>query len=120
MNHDTLLREHLVELLGGGHAHLHFEKAVGGLPPELRGKKPPGLPHTPWRLMEHMRIAQWDILRFSVDPNHVSPEFPKGYWPEGCLRKNETHLLCPGSNGVGHATGIADFQLPSDDGRMQR
>ena len=44
---------------------------------------PPGLPHTPWRLVEHMRIAQWDILRFSIDPAHVSPEFPRGYWPEG-------------------------------------
>lgn len=77
------LREHLVELLRGGHAHVNFERAIAGLPAELRGAKPPGLPHTPWRLVEHMRIAQWDILRFSVDPDHVSPEFPDGYWPEG-------------------------------------
>ena len=83
MTHDEILREHLVELLGGGHAHLDFEKAIGGLPVELRGAKPAGLPHTPWRLLEHMRIAQWDILRFTVDPNYVSPEFPDGYWPEG-------------------------------------
>ena len=83
MNGDDSLREHLRELLGGGHAHLTFDKAIAGLPPELRGARPPGLPHTPWRLLEHLRIAQWDILRFSIDPAHISPEFPKGYWPEG-------------------------------------
>ena len=53
------------------------------LPAELRGVRPPGLPYTPWRLVEHLRIAQWDILRFCVDPTHVSPAFPDGYWPEG-------------------------------------
>ena len=78
-----VLRQHLLELLEGGHAHPDFEAAIAGLPEELRGGKPPGLPHTPWRLLEHMRIAQWDILRFSVDPGHVSPEFPAGYWPDG-------------------------------------
>lgn len=83
MADQAALREHLLELLGGGHAHLDFERAIAGLPAELRGARPPGLPHTPWRLVEHMRIAQWDILRFSVDPAHVSPEFPGGYWPEG-------------------------------------
>ena len=67
----------------GGHAHPDFETAIANLPVEKQGLKPPGLPHTPWRLLEHMRIAQWDILRFSIDPHHVSPEFPKGYWPEG-------------------------------------
>ena len=77
------LREHLLDLLGGGHAHLDFERAVADLPAEVRGAKPPGLPHSPWRLVEHLRIAQWDILRFSVDPAHVSPAFPEGYWPEG-------------------------------------
>jgi hypothetical protein len=80
---DTRLREHLLELLKGGHAHLDFEAAIAALPAELRGARPPGLPHTPWRLLEHMRIAQWDILRFSIDPDHISPEFPAGYWPEG-------------------------------------
>src|SRR4051794_22814612 len=80
---DSNLREHLRELLKGGHAHVDFEAAIADLPAELRGMKPPGLPHTPWRLVEHLRIAQRDILRFSVDPAHVSPEFPAGYWPEG-------------------------------------
>ena len=83
MSHDQQLREHLLELLDGGHAHLDFEAAVAALPVEARGAKPPGLPHTPWRLVEHLRIAQWDILQFCRDPGHVSPEFPSGYWPEG-------------------------------------
>ena len=80
---DHKLREHLIELLHGGHAHPDFEAAIANLPAENQGQKPPGLPHTPWRLLEHMRIAQWDILRFSIDPRHVSPEFPTGYWPAG-------------------------------------
>jgi hypothetical protein len=76
------LRQHLLDLLRGGNAHLNFDEALAGLPPNLRGATPPGLPHSPWRLLEHMRIAQWDILEFSRDPKHVSPEFPAGYWPE--------------------------------------
>ena len=83
MPNDQALREHLLELLDGGHAHLNFEKATAEMPVELRGTKPPGLPFTPWRLVEHMRIAQWDILQFTIDPHHVSPEFPGGYWPLG-------------------------------------
>src|SRR4051794_32121722 len=85
MTTDTLkgLREHLLYLLRGGGAHLDFEKAVAGLPPELRGVRPAGLPYSPWRLLEHMRIAQWDILRFCLDARHVSPPFPEGYWPAG-------------------------------------
>ena len=78
-----VLRRHLLELLEGGHAHPDFESAIGGLPADLRGAKPASLPHTPWRLLEHMRIAQRDILQFSIDPAHVSPEFPAGYWPDG-------------------------------------
>jgi hypothetical protein len=77
------LRDHLLYLLRGGGAHLDFDAAVGGLAPELRGAKPAGQPHTPWRLLEHLRIAQWDILEFSRSPRHVSPPFPQGYWPAG-------------------------------------
>jgi len=79
---DRALRQHLLDLLRGGNAHLNFDEALAGLPPQLRGVKPPGLPYSPWRLLEHMRIAQWDILEFSRNPKHVSPEFPAGYWPE--------------------------------------
>ena len=77
------LAEHLIYLLKGGGAHLSFDKAIAGLPAELRGAKPPGVPHTPWRLLEHLRIAQWDILEFTRDPHHVSPPWPEGYWPAG-------------------------------------
>ena len=79
---DRPLREHLDYLLGGGGAHLNFDRAVDGLAPEFRGKRAPGLPHTPWQLVEHLRIAQWDILEFSRDAKHVSPDFPTGYWPK--------------------------------------
>jgi hypothetical protein len=83
MSHEDRLREHVLELLNGGSAHIDFERAVADIPVAKRGAKLPGLTHTPWRLLEHMRIAQWDILKFSTDPAHVSPEFPDGYWPEG-------------------------------------
>jgi hypothetical protein len=83
MKPDESLRQHLVELLTGASAHINFEGAIAGLPESLRGGKHPSVPPTPWRLVEHMRLAQWDILQFSIDPNHVSPEFPDGYWPKG-------------------------------------
>ena len=76
------LREHVLYLLRDGGAHIDFEKAIGGLPPQLRGAKAAGLSFTAWRLLEHMRIAQWDILEFSRNPRHVSPQWPAGYWPE--------------------------------------
>ena len=80
MNNESL-REHLLNLLDGKQAHLTFDEAVSELPPDLRGVPAPGGPHTAWRLLEHMRIAQWDILEFSRDPKHISPEFPAAYWP---------------------------------------
>lgn len=79
---DQVLRQHLLDLLKGGNAHLRFEEAVKDFPGRLRGQKPQGQPHTGWRLLEHMRIAQWDIVEFSRSSTHVSPEFPGGYWPE--------------------------------------
>ena len=80
---DRQLREHLLYLLQDGGAHVAFERAIAELPAKLRGVRPDGIPHSPWRLVEHMRIAQWDILEFSRDAKHVSPDFPEGYWPEG-------------------------------------
>jgi hypothetical protein len=81
MSQDELLREHLAWLLREGHAHLTFDQAVANLPVKLRGRQALGIPHSPWQLLEHLRICQWDILEFSRDPDHVSPEFPAGYWP---------------------------------------
>ncbi|HKT11243.1 MAG TPA: DinB family protein [Terriglobia bacterium] len=77
------LRKHLIYLLQGGGAHADFDSVIAGLPAKLRGARPSEIPHTPWRLLEHMRIAQWDILEFSRDPRHVSPDWPVGYWPKG-------------------------------------
>jgi hypothetical protein len=76
------LREHLLNLLSGAWAHMEFDQAIGGFPPELRGTRADRFPYTPWQLLEHMRIAQWDILEFSLNPKHVSPDWPAGYWPE--------------------------------------
>jgi DinB superfamily len=81
-NSDAALRQHLVELLKGGSAHVHFMDALEGFPPNKRGTFAQGLPHTGWQLLEHSRIAQWDILEFSRNPKHVSPGFPEGYWPK--------------------------------------
>jgi len=81
-NHEQSLRQHLVELLAGGSAHAKFEDAIKGLPPKLRGAKPAGFPHSPWMLLEHLRLAQWDILEFSRNAKHVSPKWPEGYWPK--------------------------------------
>jgi len=82
MPNDKSLREHLVALLKGGHAHVTFETALKGLPAALRGKCPKGAEHSLWELLEHIRIAQSDILEFSRDAKHVSPAWPAGYWPK--------------------------------------
>ncbi|MGA7859337.1 MAG: DinB family protein [Terracidiphilus sp.] len=79
-NHASL-REHVLSLLKGGHAHADFESAIKNLPAELRGKRPKGAEHSPWEVLEHLRIAQSDILEFSRDPKHKSPDWPVGYWP---------------------------------------
>jgi hypothetical protein len=76
------LRQHLLELLTGGHAHATFEDAVKGLPPKLRGAKPTNFPHSAWMILEHLRIAQSDILEFSRTEKHESPKWPEGYWPK--------------------------------------
>src|SRR5437868_234695 len=62
VNQDQALRAHVLALLRNSEAHLNFDSAVADLPPKLQGAKPAGVPHSPWRLLEHMRIAQWDIL----------------------------------------------------------
>jgi uncharacterized damage-inducible protein DinB len=82
MDKDQSLRNHLLELLRGRSAHLDFEKAIAGLAPELRGARAAALPHTVWQLLEHLRLAQWDILEFSRNGDYVSPKWPEGYWPE--------------------------------------
>ena len=80
--HEAALREQLVALLKGGGAHVHFTDAVENFPVGKRGTYAQGLAHTGWQLLEHARIAQWDILEFSRNAGHVSPDFPEGYWPK--------------------------------------
>ncbi len=76
------VREQVLALLKGGNAHVSFDNVFKDFPVNLRGVKPNGAPHTAWQLLEHMRIAQWDILEFSRSAKHVSPEWPGGYWPK--------------------------------------
>ena len=76
------LQEHLINLLSFAGAHIGFDEALRGLPAEFRGRKPKNVPHSAWQLVEHMRIAQWDILEFCRDAKHVSPKWPEGYWPK--------------------------------------
>ena len=79
------LREHLDEMLTGGSAHVSFEEAIADLPARLRGKRPEGQSHTPWRLLEHMRLAQHEIVAYTTrsDWDADSPPWPEGFWPEG-------------------------------------
>ena len=78
---DSALRAHLVRLLDWPDAHATFDAAVEGVPPALRGVRPEGLPHSPWELVEHLRIAQRDILDFCRDPAYREPKWPDDYWP---------------------------------------
>src|ERR1035438_2098747 len=85
----SALRDQIVSLLTESHAHAGFEDAVRDLPAGLRGKTPKGAEHSPWELLEHLRIAQWDIMEFSRNAEHKSPEFPAGYWPPTPAPPNE-------------------------------
>jgi hypothetical protein len=76
------LRKHLLALLRMEGAHLSFDEAVKGFPVKLRGAKPKGAPHTPWQLLEHLRIAQADILDFSRNPAYQEMKWPDDYWPK--------------------------------------
>jgi DinB superfamily len=76
------LRQQLVDAIRGHQAHIGFNSAIKDFPPAIQGTKPPDAPHTAWQLLEHMRIAQNDILEFSRNPQHKSPQWPDEYWPE--------------------------------------
>jgi hypothetical protein len=81
MNHDQVVRNQLLALLRGGNAHMSLDQAVADFPIERINQEPPNVPYTPWQLLEHIRITQWDILEFIRKPDHVSPDWPVGYWP---------------------------------------
>jgi len=78
---DRALRDHVLALLEGHGAHEPVEKILAGVPAGVRGTRPAGLSHSPWEILEHLRIAQWDILEYTRDATHASPEWPTGYWP---------------------------------------
>jgi hypothetical protein len=79
---EEILRRQLVAQLDGGQAYKPIEDAIRGFPAELAGCKPETILHTPWEILEHLRIAQWDILRFTIDPDHVTPPWPDQHWPK--------------------------------------
>jgi uncharacterized damage-inducible protein DinB len=91
MANDTALREHLVKLLEGGSAHATFDSAVNKFPGDRIGVRPKGMPYSAWELLEHMRIAQEDILRFSISAEHESPKWPEGYWPASPAPEKQSH-----------------------------
>ena len=82
MRQDELLRQQLAKLIDWHEAHVDFHQAVEDFPVKLRGRVPDGLPYSAWQLLEHIRIALWDILEFSRGSKHKSPKWPEGYWPK--------------------------------------
>jgi hypothetical protein len=76
------LRQHLVKLLEGGSAYATFDKIIADFPANRRGEIPKGLPHSAWMLLEHLRLAQWDILEFSRNPKYKEMKWPDDYWPK--------------------------------------
>jgi hypothetical protein len=81
MMKDEVVRDQLLNLLRRGNAHMNLDEAVADFPQDQMNTRPPNVPYTPWHLLEHIRITQWDILEFIRNPDHVSPEWPEGYWP---------------------------------------
>jgi len=88
-NIDRVTRYQLIKLINGGNAHATLKDALHGLPAKLRGAVPDGLPYSIWMLVDHIRIAQWDILKFSTNPEHQSPKWPDQYWPKHPEPKDE-------------------------------
>jgi uncharacterized damage-inducible protein DinB len=80
MTSDAAIREYVARLLSWDDAHVAFDAAVAGVPPDVRGRQPSGL-HSPWQLLEHLRIAQHDILDFCRNANYKKMRWPDDYWP---------------------------------------
>jgi hypothetical protein len=82
MNPGKVMRTELLALLRGGNAHMSIVEAIAGFPLKEINRRVPNASYTVWHLLEHMRIVQWDILYFILNPDHISPDFPDGYWPK--------------------------------------
>ncbi len=89
MESEEILRKHLLDLLRGGNAHMPFAAAVADFPPESMNSLPPNVPYSPWRLLEHLRLSQWDILDFIVNPKYVWRKWPDDYWPAKTARASQ-------------------------------
>ncbi|MGA2373030.1 MAG: DinB family protein [Candidatus Korobacteraceae bacterium] len=89
MEHDKQLRQQIAKVMDWNEAHADLSAAVSDFPAEFRGRVPDGLPYSAWQLLEHLRIALWDILEFSRDAKHKSPEWPEGYWPKKTAPPND-------------------------------
>ena len=76
------VRKNLAQALDWEDAHVGFDAAVRNVPAALRGKRPRGFPHSPWELLEHLRLAQRDLLDFCLNPDYVERKFPDDYWPK--------------------------------------
>lgn len=76
------LREQAIALLEGRGAHMPFDDAVADFPAEAINRRPPNVGYTPWHVLEHIRLTQWDILEYVRDGRHTSPPWPEGYWPD--------------------------------------
>jgi hypothetical protein len=88
-NQHKIIVDELIKLLRGGGAHIGLTDALKGLPAEVRGTAPDKLPYSIWQLVEHIRIAQWDMLQFCVDADHESPKWPDNYWPKESAPEND-------------------------------
>jgi len=86
---DNSLREHMLYLLNGDGAYLEFDQVIQDFPAAARGQRPQGSPHSPWEVLEHLRIAQRDVLESINNPSHTSPDFPTGYWPSSANPPNK-------------------------------
>jgi hypothetical protein len=93
MDEDKVVREQLLVLLRGGNAHMGIDQAVADFPIEAYNRRPPNMPYTPWHLLEHLHITQWDILEFIRNPDHKSPEWPEGYWPRQDEKADKTRWM---------------------------
>lgn len=81
MSSDDLIRDHLEELLSWNSAHVEIDRVLRNVPPNLRGACPPGVPYSLWQLLEHVRLAQRDILEFCTNQDYTSPRWPADFWP---------------------------------------
>jgi DinB family protein len=90
MSHDEVLRQQVAQVIDWNEAHADFHAAVDDFPANLRGRVPDGFPYSAWQLLEHIRLALWDILEFSRNARHKSPKWPEGYWPKTAQPPNDS------------------------------